>query len=133
MTTEIEKKFLDEFKIDPSACGKYTGLEECCHTSFCYDGSCPYGIGGRKYPQITDSVLLKLICIITENCYSLEVYNTLTSQGTNEFMVTLIREPDRYFSHSEDLKVALLNAIKLIKDDEDIQVEVQSLFKSKFQ
>lgn len=66
MTTEIEKTFFDTFGIAYKDCGKYDRLEECCNTAtFCETGECPYGIGGRNYPQISDSILLELLVIMT--------------------------------------------------------------------
>ena len=54
MTTEIEKQFFDAFGIEPISC---KDNKNCTGTLDCTE--CPKAI----YPQISDHVLLQLICI----------------------------------------------------------------------
>ena len=56
MTNELEKQFFNTFNIEPIGCNdnkNCTGVLDCtqCHNA--------------KYPQITDSILLELIFILT--------------------------------------------------------------------
>ena len=54
MTNELEKQFFNTFNIEPIGCNdnkNCTGALDCTQ--------CP----NAKYPQITDSILLELICI----------------------------------------------------------------------
>lgn len=54
MTNELEKQFFDTFGIEPIGCKdnkNCTGVLDCTQ--------CP----NAKYPQITDRILLELICI----------------------------------------------------------------------
>lgn len=72
MTTDLEKQFFNTFGIDPIGCNdnkNCTGALDCTQ--------CP----NAKYPQITDRVLLELICILAEH-YSLEEQNWFIVQTT---------------------------------------------------
>lgn len=79
MTTDIEKLFFDTFGIEPIAY-----CEHGCNTSNlsikCKD--CIY-VDELKYPQITDRILLELICILSEwrtylhSSYTIKANNTL--------------------------------------------------------
>ena len=54
MTNELEKQFFNTFNIEPIGCNdnkNCTGVLDCTQ--------CP----NAKYPQITDHILLELICI----------------------------------------------------------------------
>lgn len=124
MTTELEKTFFDMFGIEIKR-NHEVMLEA-------ISGGVKSANFSQKtfyeYPKIADRHYLELICILTRNCYQIEIYNALTYQGINEFTINLIKEPTRYHSHSEDFKIALLKAIKMISDDEDIKTEVQAIF-----
>lgn len=148
MTTELEKEFFLIFDIKPKyqdTCTveeKYWQNEEIANEFGTFDQYMNIKCGNQEncttqcscayqkeiYPQITDRHYLELICILTRNCYQIEICNALTYQGINEFTINLIKEPTRYHSHSEDFKIALLKAIKMISDDEDIKTEVQAIF-----
>lgn len=130
--SEIEKQVIKEFNIKPTFYKECVARKELetgfpCNEQNCEECGAYYTL--MRKPQFTDSKLLQLISILARNCYTIEISNILTSQGTNEFVVNFIKEPTRYHSHSEDLKTALLKGLKLLKEDEDIQVEVQALFK----
>lgn len=84
MTNELEKQFFDTFGIEP----KY----KCTTDGNCYFQECSKCCWGRcTYPQITDSILLELICL----CPDLD---------------------DVFFTDVEKLKETLLNSyIKIYK------------------
>ena len=56
MTTEIEKQFFEAFGIEPIGC---KDNKNCTGTLDCRT-QCP----NAKYPQITDRILLELICLV---------------------------------------------------------------------
>ena len=133
--SEIEKQFFETFGIKPK--------------KQCYYWDCPYSTGEIEkdtpinerdcvnctnpdkevYPQITDRILLNILKVLARNCYTVEIFENFIHQNKLEFIINIIKEPTRFHSHSEDFKMALLQAVKLLKDDEDVQVEVQALFK----
>ena len=117
MITDIEKQFFDTFGIEPK--------------KQCYYWDCPYSTGNiandtpmnerdcgscknpdkEIYPQITDSILLKLICILTR--YYLDE-----------------REPYEITSiNIEQLKQQILSDIICIADCEATKCQVQKIFK----
>ena len=61
MTTDLERTFFDTFGIDPIGCNDN---ENCTGTLDCRT-QCP----NAEYPQITDRILLELICILNPFCY----------------------------------------------------------------
>ena len=90
MANEIEKKFFDTFGIKPRVCIK--SCDKCQHYSYdyCYSGYCTLGsdydncgVAIKQYPQITDHILLELICIhntyFKTNLYSLD-YESLRKE-----------------------------------------------------
>ena len=67
MTNKLEKQFFDTFGIDKR-------IEfETCHA---IDSSYTYSTAIKRYPQITDSILLELICILNESPISIS-FDTL--------------------------------------------------------
>lgn len=65
MTNELEKQFFDTFGIEPIVIAGCT-IMRCInqHISNCTGNACPfYNKGKTQYPQITDRILLELICI----------------------------------------------------------------------
>ena len=60
MTNELEKQFFNTFNIEPIGCNdnkNCTGALDCTQCS------------NAKYPEITDSILLNLICIANQYEY----------------------------------------------------------------
>ena len=57
MTIEVEKHFFNIFGIDPIGCNDN---QNCTGTLDCIECS------NVKYPEITDRILLELICILSE-------------------------------------------------------------------
>ena len=95
MTTEIEKQFFDTFGIEPNMCiyAKY-GYEspegtwyfcnknrDRCWTYPSSSTTCKYR--ETSYPEITDHILLELMCILSEwrtyldSSYTIKANNTL--------------------------------------------------------
>lgn len=68
MTSELEKQFFDTFGIEPK--NRFKGCKlgakyysEICDEPTC--NGCDDEIKETEYPQITDSILLELICILS--------------------------------------------------------------------
>lgn len=67
MTNELEKQFFNTFGIEPKSlfiC-KRGYYPEVCTQPTCK--GCNEAIEHGKYPQITDRILLELICILSSN------------------------------------------------------------------
>ena len=110
MITDIEKQFFETFGIKPRSYLLCTSCWDCIDAQPCEQ--CHYGkLIEDEYPQITDSILLKLICILT--CYYLDE-----------------REPYEITSiNMEQLKHQVLNDIICIADCEATKCQVQKIFK----
>lgn len=71
MITEIEKTFFDTFGIKPIE-AIFCGYDGACPFDYPCD-ECPYFLNNKgSYPQISDRILLKLICIANEAYIDLE-------------------------------------------------------------
>ena len=114
MITDIEKQFFDTFGIEPK--DRFKGCKNgiTFYTYGCDMPSCKgcsKEIREKEYPQITDSVLLKLICILTR--YYLDE-----------------REPYEITSiNMEQLKQQVLSDIIRIADCEATKCQVQKIIK----
>ena len=114
MITDIEKQFFDTFGIEPK--DRFKGCENgiTFYTYGCDMPSCKgcsKEIREKEYPQITDSVLLKLICILT--CHYLDE-----------------REPYEITSiNMEQLKQQILSDVICISGCEATKCQVQKIFK----
>lgn len=109
MTNELEKKFFDTFGIKPN-----------CQNEFINPSKCPFyeprgccDCVSFEYPQISDRILLELICIeFTENPYKCRGYT----------------------SNAEELKEYILNQFihefenDFYLDKEDVKHQVRTLF-----
>ena len=102
MTTELEEQFFKVFEIEPFCdlpCNK-RGVE-CTDNTYC----------GNKYPEITDRVLLELICLLSQYFYLFE---------------------DLHVKTVSELKDCVLQkCITTIIDDTDEIHEIQQLFKER--
>lgn len=98
MTNELEKQFFNTFGIDPK--------------KQCYYWDCPYSTGNivkdtpmnerdcnscknpdkEIYPQITDSILLKLICILSEWKQYCISYNVIDAVNINTLKEDILRD-----------------------------------------
>ena len=85
MIEEIEKTFFDTFGIEPRHKCKDGALEPCneqCNECGYYE---------LRYPQITDRILLELICILTKR-FDYADQNWLTKcNDTKELKVSVLR------------------------------------------
>lgn len=108
MTSKLEKQFFDTFGIEPK--NRFKGCKlgakyysEICDEPTC--NGCDDEIRETEYPQITDRILLELICIV------LNVFET--------FEVNRIMDVD-------SLKEKILKLSMLAKDD--VYSQVRTLF-----
>lgn len=101
MTSKLEKQFFDTFGIDKR-------IEfEACHA---IDSSYTYSTAVKRYPQITDHILLELIVIISSKIPFL---------GRAMYM-------EHRYRNIEDLKVTVLNM--LIEYKVQYEHQVHTLF-----
>ena len=84
MTNELEKQFFDTFgiepKIDCEGCGAKPFASEQCYQTECV----------KVYPQITDRILLELLCILTcwhlDECEPYEITSINIEQLKNQIL-----------------------------------------------
>lgn len=71
MTNELEKQFFDTFGIEPHYCCGSEYIFEAMLEAECTDNNrekCKTcNKVGKTYPQVTDRILLELICILASN------------------------------------------------------------------
>ena len=117
MRTEIERQFFDTFGIEKQ--------QSCSHSDTCYNGSvcndCE-GCNAYNYPQITDRILLKLICIIGKKPFGY-------LQCENTYSTNLGDTKDLILVEADDLKEGLLTLAIQKKVVLRIKQQVQALFK----
>lgn len=101
MTTDIEKQFFETFGIEPRTC--IASCDKCEHYSYdyCLSGYCTLdtdyndcGIAEKLYPQITDRILLELICILSkykkDKGSLLEIYEISLNELKEEILEKVI-------------------------------------------
>ena len=106
MTTDIEKQFFDTFGIEPIGC---KDNKNCTGTLDCRT-QCPNAI----YPQITDRILLELICIL----------NGHTGIDVRAEEIGALKE--ELLEHCIDL---ITYELCCIDEIDEVKQQVQSLFK----
>ena len=84
MTNEIEKKFFDTF-----------GIEE--KTNKVYGVQLDYHID--DYPQITDSILLELICIHNQYLHPFSIYSEKKEFLKNDILECMINILNYFYEH----------------------------------
>ena len=89
MTNEIEKKFFDTFEIEPK-------------TNQAYGVQLDYYID--VYPQITDRILLELICIATASEITVEFKGIKNVEHLKEVVLNYCIERYRYCLHKDEFK-----------------------------
>jgi len=109
MTTDLERQFFDTFGIEPRHKCTDGALEPC-------DEQCNYcGYYELRYPQITDRILLELICI--HNTYLETYFYGLEYESLRkEILKDLINEQE-----SRELETYYVS--------DDMKHQVQALFK----
>lgn len=130
MTNEIEKQFFDTFGIVARAC--IESCDKCQHYSYDYglSGYCTLdsdydncGVAIKQYPQITDHILLELICILAKQGIYLEDIDGLFKMKTYETRIVM--------QNADNLKDVILKtaktACRLSKDD-NFKHQVRTLF-----
>lgn len=106
MTTDIEKQFFDTFNIEKKQvdCGQLLRLDcEDCKT-------CKYSV--YEYPEITDRILLELICVLTKSKAMLPI---ICSENTQDL--------------KDEILWDLIKAQTQFK--KEIKQQVQALFKER--
>lgn len=116
MTTDIEKQFFETFGIEPNSICKYAkygydgtegtwyfcskNQEECW--TYPSDTTCKDKMA--SYPEITDRILLELICIVLNAYDKLEVYTEYTVEKVKEkTLKQLILAQDDVYSQVQAL------------------------------
>lgn len=78
MTTELEQEFFKVFGIEPKKQGYCDWQSDCPYSDIKCGDDCPYWKyeNELKYPEITDRILLKLICCVPKtvlnNCVTIK-------------------------------------------------------------
>ena len=78
MTNELEKQFFDTFGIEPKIMNTAIG-----------QGFYIEHIRVEKYPQISDHILLELICIVLNTFETFEVYRIMDIDSLKEKILKL--------------------------------------------
>jgi hypothetical protein len=100
MTTELEKQFFDTFGIESKLndcnwqCQKPSKLIYMCANN----NDCEHC---KEYPQITDKILLKLICYMTVQQYQLVISNKRTIDDLKKY---ILKKCIKDYSKNEYLK-----------------------------
>ena len=97
MTNELEKTFFDTFGIKPKLVESCTKPRHKCSERFVKDCSeCPRA--WRKYPQITDRILLELICIVLNTFETFEVNRIMDVDSLKEktLKLSMLAKDDVY-------------------------------------
>lgn len=94
MTNELEKQFFDTFGIEPK-----TIIEPRYSLNTEY-----YEEKIEKYPQITDSILLELICIATASEITVEFKGIKNVEHLKEIVLNYCIERYRYCLHKDKFK-----------------------------
>jgi hypothetical protein len=105
MTTDIERQFFDTFGIPQLCCKEY--ITNCLKYGECEECK-NYDSTFGTYPQITDRILLELICINAKSQDMYQDYYRIRSRDYN------------------NLKIEILG--DCICEREDIKQQVQALF-----
>ena len=108
MTTDLEKQFFDTFGIEPKkGCTAYDKFTEEEADIICNDRcrACLYF--DDVYPQISDRILLELICILRTSDALLPIFCS---------------------NNIEELKLEILSDIIRIQSRVDVKPQVQALF-----
>ena len=121
MTNELEKTFLDTFGIEPKChCGNHYVFEAMLEDE-CTDSNrekCKTCKEVRKtYPQITDHILLELMCILSEWRTYLHSSYTIKANNTLDLKQDVLKD-----------FLELFNWYEFKKCSEGVKQEVRTLF-----
>jgi hypothetical protein len=93
MTNELEKQFFDTFNIEPIGCNdnkNCTGALDCTQCS------------NAKYPQITDRILLELICIRCKELISIIKVKGDNREELKNYILKLCIEDYTFYSKTSE-------------------------------
>lgn len=125
MTTDLEKQFFSTFGIEPRAC--IASCSKCQHYSYdyCLSGYCTLdsdydncGVAEKQYPQIGDSILLELICMLSEWRTYLHSDYTVKADNVSSLKEYILKDFLELFKWYEFKKC-----------EKGIKQQVQALFK----
>ena len=92
MTNELEKTFFDTFEVET----KY----KCTKDGNCYFQECSKcDWYTRTYPQITDSILLELICIHNQYLHPFSIYSEKKEFLKNDILECMINILNYFYEH----------------------------------
>jgi hypothetical protein len=110
MTNELEKTFFDTFGIEPkwkseqcdgwlrtTAVAYFTNLEEAKKFGIVFQEE-------PEYPQITDRILLELICIATASEITIEFRNIKNIEHLKSVVLAYCKERYSYHLHKDNFK-----------------------------
>ena len=124
--TEIEKQFFDMFGIESIKRRTCTNADDCPDERLVCDTCEHWRIIREDYPQITDRILLELICILAKQGIYLEDMDGLFKMKTYETSMVM--------QNADNLKDVILKtaetACRLSKND-GFKHQVQTLFKER--
>lgn len=87
----IDKQFFDTFGIKPKkGCIAYDKFTEEEADAICNDKCAECSYLDDVYPQITDRILLKLICIVLNTFQTFEVYRIMDIDSLKEKILKLL-------------------------------------------
>ena len=117
MTTDIERQFFDTFGIEPTRELIFRTMNCACGCHDCKNCDKYKNNFQKKYPQLTDSILLKLICIWNNACLYLEdSIAPIDYQKITEIVL-------EYFIDIENYRFAI--------DKQEIKQQVRTLFEER--
>lgn len=117
MTSDLEKKFFDTFGIERNCCNNYE--KETCPAKICT--SCDY----NDYPEITDRILLDLICIA--NKFSITTSETI-EELKEETIQTLIDKQEILTDEEGIFTMAHWARKEREKEKQEVYTQVRVLF-----
>ena len=128
MTNELEKQFFDTFEVDPFIYCSKPILD--CDARKC--GTCTKDCeyySGVLYPQITDSILLELIKILSKE-FIFKMFNNFDDDWAL-MLNTMDKDEQKWFVSCNGFKDALLSLLMNVcncSDAENIKHQVRTLF-----
>lgn len=97
MTNELEKQFFDTFGIKPDITSCYHHCEKDLNCKECNEAKV-------IYPQITDSILLNLICIATASEITVEFKRIKNVEHLKEVVLNYCIRRYGYCLHKDNFK-----------------------------
>lgn len=92
MTNELEKQFFDTFGIEPDITSCYHHCRKDLNCKECNEAKV-------IYPQITDHILLELICIRNQYLHPFTIYSTKNKFLKNDILECMISIINYFYEH----------------------------------